>query len=177
MSSGQTNKVCSIYGSNLQEYISLPLSSSYCHSSLSPALLMFKTIQQLLLKLCGGIQETISEFRQDRSYLWNILPHWLPRLSNPFSSCTKVVTQQIHITSTRLLGRPTTAYVSTWCPKFPILLASSDPIFILYHVIPYTNLHTKFWKNPSMFPARRPNTNLLRFHANEKLLCVLQNFH
>jgi hypothetical protein len=40
------------------------------------------------------------------------------------------------------------------------------PIFILYHALLYTNLHTKFQKNPSMFPECRPNTNLLRFHAS-----------
>jgi hypothetical protein len=52
-------------------------------------------------------------------------------------------------------------------PEIPHFKFSSAPIFILYYVIPYTNLHTKFQKNSSMFPACRPNTNLLRFHASK----------
>jgi hypothetical protein len=57
-------------------------------------------------------------------------------------------------------------------PKSPFFaflgdfLSSSDPIFILYYAMPYANLHTRFQKNPSMFPECRPNTNLLRFHAS-----------
>ena len=31
--------------------------------------------------------------------------------------------------------------------------------------MPYTNLHTKFQKNPSMFVESRANTNVHRFHA------------
>ena len=31
--------------------------------------------------------------------------------------------------------------------------------------MPYTNLHTKFQKNPSMFVEFRANTNVHRFHA------------
>jgi hypothetical protein len=46
------------------------------------------------------------------------------------------------------------------------------PIFILCHALFYTNLHTKFQKNPSMFPECRPNTNLLRFHASCSLCIV-----
>ena len=32
-----------------------------------------------------------------------------------------------------------------------VLGLSSDPIFILHYAMPYTNLHTKFQKNPLMF--------------------------
>jgi len=46
-----------------------------------------------------------------------------------------------------------------------VLGLSSDPIFILHYAMPYTNLHTKFQKNPSMFVESRANTNLHRFHA------------
>ena len=42
---------------------------------------------------------------------------------------------------------------------------SSDPIFILHYAMPYTNLQTKFQKNPSMFVESRANTNVHRFHA------------
>jgi hypothetical protein len=40
------------------------------------------------------------------------------------------------------------------------------PYFFLYHALPNTNLHTKFQKNPFMFPEFIPNTKLLRFHAS-----------
>jgi hypothetical protein len=43
---------------------------------------------------------------------------------------------------------------------------SSDPIFIIHYATPYTEMHTKFQINPSMFPECRPNTNLLHFHAS-----------
>jgi hypothetical protein len=39
------------------------------------------------------------------------------------------------------------------------------PIFILYYNIPYTNLHTKFRKDPSMFVESRANIKVHRFHA------------
>ena len=46
-----------------------------------------------------------------------------------------------------------------------VLRLSSDPIFILHYATPYTNLHTKFQKNPSMFVESRANTNVHHFHA------------
>ena len=46
-----------------------------------------------------------------------------------------------------------------------VLGLSSDPIFILHYAMPYTNLHTKFQKNRSMFVESRANTNVQRFHA------------
>jgi hypothetical protein len=82
---------------------------------------------------------------------------------------------------TRLLGRPTTTYVSPCCPKIPIFVflgdfwSSSDPIFILYYAMPYANLHTRFQKNPFMFPECRPDTNLLRFHASWNVKNVLSS--
>ena len=45
------------------------------------------------------------------------------------------------------------------------ILGFLDPIFSLYYAIPYTNMHTKFQKNPSMFVESRANTNVHRFHA------------
>lgn len=134
------------------------------------------------------------------------IPHFLPALGPmyitcyalPHTSAYQISKESTMFSESRLntnLLRFHASYrmcslrIAKFQPKLPFFVCSRGPetcrknkkYFTLYYVTPYTNLHTNFQKNPSMFAERRLNTNLLPFHAKTaskwKKICVLQSFN